>query len=105
MSPITERLTGCHLAATEVLGFSLLGLKGHGRELTTLMRTITKRLALTLATGAPEIGCTRLYFNGIWSFLSDGRLHGDSPLCCNFGYALDNSLSHGLLPDHKPSLT
>ena len=65
MCTITERLTGCPLAAAEINRFRYLRHEGNRLDPGTLVGAITKGLVLAASTGAPVIGLALFDCNGV----------------------------------------
>ena len=64
MGPVAQRRLGCLFTCTEKNAFVGIRRPFQWQERRALMRTVTKRLVLRMAAGAPPIGLIGLYLDG-----------------------------------------
>ena len=80
MAAVAHNRIGGVLATAEVDGFGFGGIEFYRREIASFVAAVAEGLAGALATGTPVVALARFDFDGIGTFLSDGRFrHGDSP--------------------------
>ncbi len=73
MTAVAQWHTCCRLAATEVQGSVFMRRMLHRREISSLMRAVTKWLLRTLTAGAPPILFADFHINFVGRLLGNHR--------------------------------